>query len=82
MTNQVRFLASCTLQEGDGLVTRPIARQRPGVLSSFHGLNSPVVLAPGSDTAAAGDRVQVQLFPAIFAETPLSPGNPETQSGF
>jgi molybdopterin molybdotransferase len=71
LTNQARFLASCTLQEDETLVTRPVAHQKPGVLSSFRGINSLVVLLPNSGTVVAGDRVQVQLFPTIFSETPF-----------
>lgn len=72
LTNQVRFQASCTLLEGDGLVTRPVARQKPGILSFLYCINSLVVLAPGGGTVAEGDRVHVQLFPTIFTESPFS----------
>jgi molybdopterin molybdotransferase len=69
--SQVRFLASRTLLDGDGLVTRPVVHQKPGVLSSFHGVNSLVVLPPGCGGLNDGSRVRVQVFPDIFSETPL-----------
>lgn len=68
---QVRFLASRTFFKDGALVTTPVARQKPGVLSSFHGINSLLVLTPGRGTVAEGDGVKVQVFPDIFTETPL-----------
>jgi molybdopterin biosynthesis enzyme len=69
--SQVRFLASRTLLEAGALVTRPVTLQKPGVLSSLHGINSLVVLPPGIGEVQEGAYVAAQVFPDIFTETPL-----------
>lgn len=67
---QIRFLSAKTVFSNGRFLSEPQALQKAGVLTSFRGVNSLIVLPAGQGELAAGSIVRVQLFPQIFDNLP------------
>lgn len=68
---QIRFLSARTVFAGGRFISEPHDLQKPGVLTSFRGMNSLIVLPAGQGDLPAGSVVQAQLFPLIFDNLPF-----------
>lgn len=67
---QIRFLSAKTVFSNGRFLSEPQELQKAGVLTSFRGINSLIVLPSGQGELAAGSTVRVQLFPQIFDNLP------------
>lgn len=70
--DQIRFLSAKTIFSGGRFVSEPQSLQKSGVITSFRGVNSLIILPPGQGELAAGSMADVQLFPQIFDNLPLA----------
>lgn len=69
---QTRFLSARTIFSGGRFVSEPQSLQKSGVITSFRGVNSLIILPPGEGELAAGSTADVQLFPQIFDNLPIA----------
>ncbi|MBS3897707.1 MAG: molybdopterin molybdotransferase MoeA [Dethiobacter sp.] len=70
--DQTRFLAANTIFSGGRFVSEPQSIQKSGVISSFRGVNSLIIVPPGLGELAADSMADVQLFPQIFDNLPFT----------